>query len=122
MRNFLKLLTPCCFASGYSLAKFVPDKTWNLHFQSEVGWRNLLQISTCMKLYKPTICVRKVEIVFVTVFPLRIRQPRTKIAATLVSYSSSRYITILYYLNDVEEGGETAFPVADNDTFDQAVS
>ena len=24
-----------------------------------------------------------------------------------------RYITVLYYLNDVEEGGETAFPVAD---------
>ena len=33
-----------------------------------------------------------------------------------------RYITILYYLNDVEEGGETAFPVADNKTFDQQVS
>ncbi|XP_074618508.1 transmembrane prolyl 4-hydroxylase-like [Acropora palmata] len=29
-----------------------------------------------------------------------------------------RYITILYYLNDVEEGGETAFPVADNKTLD----
>jgi len=29
-----------------------------------------------------------------------------------------RYITILYYLNDVEEGGETAFPVADDDTYD----
>jgi hypothetical protein len=28
-----------------------------------------------------------------------------------------RYITILYFLNDVEEGGETAFPVADNATF-----
>ncbi|KAJ7360407.1 prolyl 4-hydroxylase [Desmophyllum pertusum] len=25
-----------------------------------------------------------------------------------------RFITILYYLNDVEQGGETAFPVADN--------
>ncbi|XP_052224847.1 transmembrane prolyl 4-hydroxylase-like [Dreissena polymorpha] len=24
-----------------------------------------------------------------------------------------RYITVLYYLNDVEEGGETAFPLAD---------
>lgn len=33
-----------------------------------------------------------------------------------------RYVTILYYLNDVEEGGETAFPVADNETFDQQVS
>ncbi|EDO47327.1 predicted protein [Nematostella vectensis] len=27
-----------------------------------------------------------------------------------------RYITILYFLNDVEEGGETAFPFADNGT------
>ncbi|XP_058967699.2 transmembrane prolyl 4-hydroxylase-like, partial [Pocillopora verrucosa] len=27
-----------------------------------------------------------------------------------------RYITILYYLNDVEGGGETAFPVAENET------
>ncbi|PFX31383.1 Transmembrane prolyl 4-hydroxylase [Stylophora pistillata] len=27
-----------------------------------------------------------------------------------------RYITILFYLNDVEEGGETAFPMADNVT------
>ena len=33
-----------------------------------------------------------------------------------------RFMTILYYLNDVEDGGETAFPVADNETFDQAVS
>ena len=31
-------------------------------------------------------------------------------------------MTILYYLNDVEDGGETAFPVADNETFDQMVS
>ena len=31
-------------------------------------------------------------------------------------------MTILYYLNDVEDGGETAFPVADNETFDQLVS
>ncbi|XP_065064787.1 transmembrane prolyl 4-hydroxylase-like isoform X2 [Rhopilema esculentum] len=28
-----------------------------------------------------------------------------------------RYITILYYLNDVEEGGETAFPVADSENY-----
>nr|XP_054764841.1 transmembrane prolyl 4-hydroxylase-like [Lytechinus pictus] len=28
-----------------------------------------------------------------------------------------RLATILYYLNDVEEGGGTAFPVADNETF-----
>ena len=25
-------------------------------------------------------------------------------------------MTVLYYLNDVEEGGETAFPMADNTT------
>lgn len=29
-----------------------------------------------------------------------------------------RYVTILYYLNNVEEGGETAFPVADNTSLD----
>ena len=33
-----------------------------------------------------------------------------------------RYITILYYLNDVEAGGETAFPVADNETLNMEVS
>ncbi|EDO47328.1 predicted protein, partial [Nematostella vectensis] len=33
-----------------------------------------------------------------------------------------RYITILYYLNDVEEGGETAFPVADVPNFNETVS
>ncbi|XP_032232866.1 transmembrane prolyl 4-hydroxylase [Nematostella vectensis] len=31
-----------------------------------------------------------------------------------------RYLTVLYYLNDVEDGGETAFPVADNVTLDRA--
>ena len=31
-------------------------------------------------------------------------------------------MTILYYLNDVEEGGETAFPTADNATLDMDVS
>ncbi len=30
-------------------------------------------------------------------------------------------MTVLFYLNDVEEGGETAFPVADNATFDTHV-
>ncbi|XP_065676463.1 transmembrane prolyl 4-hydroxylase-like [Hydra vulgaris] len=28
-----------------------------------------------------------------------------------------RFITVLYYLNDVEEGGETAFPVADKENY-----
>ena len=32
-----------------------------------------------------------------------------------------RFITILYYLNDVKEGGETAFPVADNATMSSKV-
>ena len=27
-----------------------------------------------------------------------------------------RYMTILFYLNDVQEGGDTAFVVADNET------
>ena len=31
-------------------------------------------------------------------------------------------MTILFYLNDVEGGGETAFPVANNDTVDIVVS
>jgi hypoxia-inducible factor prolyl 4-hydroxylase len=33
----------------------------------------------------------------------------------------TRYITVLYYLNDVEEGGETAFPVADIENFNETV-
>ena len=58
---------------------------------------------------------------FLIVLPGHIGQRRTKSSGTLVSYSFYRYITILYYLNDVEEGGETAFPVADNETFNQEV-
>ncbi|XP_006822380.1 transmembrane prolyl 4-hydroxylase-like [Saccoglossus kowalevskii] len=34
-----------------------------------------------------------------------------------MTYRLCRFMTILYYLNDVEEGGETAFPIADNETF-----
>lgn len=30
-------------------------------------------------------------------------------------------MTVLYFLNDVEEGGETAFPIADNITYDDEV-
>ena len=33
-----------------------------------------------------------------------------------------RYMTVLFYLNNVEGGGETAFPVANNDTLDLSVS
>ena len=32
-----------------------------------------------------------------------------------------RYLTVLYFLSDVEEGGETAFPIADNETYDEEV-
>lgn len=32
-----------------------------------------------------------------------------------------RYVTVLYYLNDVKYGGETAFPVVDKATFDKQV-
>ena len=35
--------------------------------------------------------------------------------------SSFRFLTILYYLNDVPRGGETAFPVADEEIFNQTV-
>lgn len=33
-----------------------------------------------------------------------------------------RYLTMLFYLNSVEEGGETTFPVADNRTYEEQVS
>ncbi|KAJ8040105.1 Transmembrane prolyl 4-hydroxylase [Holothuria leucospilota] len=32
-----------------------------------------------------------------------------------------RYATIMVYLNNVEEGGETAFPVANNETYDEEI-
>ena len=32
-----------------------------------------------------------------------------------------RYATVLYFLDNVEDGGETAFPIADNSTFDDEV-
>ena len=38
------------------------------------------------------------------------------------SLLSFRMVTILYYLNDVDEGGETAFVVADNSTLNESVS
>ncbi|XP_078365289.1 transmembrane prolyl 4-hydroxylase-like [Oculina patagonica] len=40
-------------------------------------------------------------------------------SARLAKCRICRYITILYYLNDVEEGGETAFPVADMKDFNE---
>lgn len=38
-----------------------------------------------------------------------------------ITLFSGRYLTVLYFLNDVEEGGETAFPVANNETFSTEV-
>ena len=35
---------------------------------------------------------------------------------------SVRYLTVMVFLNDVEEGGECAFPVADNATFSWKVN
>ena len=35
---------------------------------------------------------------------------------------SFRMVTILYFLNDVDEGGQTAFVVADNSTLNESVS
>ncbi|XP_026222756.1 transmembrane prolyl 4-hydroxylase-like [Anabas testudineus] len=32
---------------------------------------------------------------------------------------SCRYVTVLFYLNSVEDGGETTFPVADNRTYEE---
>lgn len=32
-----------------------------------------------------------------------------------------RFITIIYYLSNVEDGGETAFPVADDPDYDHDV-
>uniref|UniRef100_A0A673ILL1 Transmembrane prolyl 4-hydroxylase-like n=1 Tax=Sinocyclocheilus rhinocerous TaxID=307959 RepID=A0A673ILL1_9TELE len=45
----------------------------------------------------------------------------TRLAANTTSpfQTSCRYITVLFYLNNVEEGGETTFPVADNRTYEE---
>lgn len=39
----------------------------------------------------------------------------------MVFSSLNRYITILYFLNEVDDGGETAFPMADNATLNKQV-
>lgn len=41
---------------------------------------------------------------------------------TVLTYGACRlcrFVTIMFYLNDVEEGGETAFPAADNATYSE---
>lgn len=52
--------------------------------------------------------------------------PETSCAHTRLAGNSSslsevscRYLTVQFYLNSVEEGGETTFPVADNRTYDE---
>ena len=49
------------------------------------------------------------------------RKIRTVNAHFCVVIFHGRYATILYFLDNVEDGGETAFPIADNSTFDDEV-
>ena len=49
------------------------------------------------------------------------RKIRTVNAHFCVVIFHGRYATILYFLDNVEDGGETAFPIADNSTFDDVV-
>lgn len=42
-------------------------------------------------------------------------------AKNLTKCSLCRFLTILYYLNDVPQGGETAFPVADESNFNKTM-
>ncbi|EDO47329.1 predicted protein, partial [Nematostella vectensis] len=44
------------------------------------------------------------------------------VGADRVQCRLCRYATVLYYLNEVPEGGETAFPAADNETYSEEVS
>uniref|UniRef100_A0A3Q3JL84 Fe2OG dioxygenase domain-containing protein n=1 Tax=Monopterus albus TaxID=43700 RepID=A0A3Q3JL84_MONAL len=48
----------------------------------------------------------------------------TRLAANTSALTevSCRYLTVLFYLSSVEEGGETSFPVADNRTYEEQVS
>ena len=49
------------------------------------------------------------------------RDVRFENGQTFIFIHFCRYITILYFLNDVKEGGETAFPIAENGTFNRQV-
>ena len=46
----------------------------------------------------------------------------SRYVSSIVINSCFRFVTILYYLNDVEEGGQTAFLIADNMTTTPDVS
>lgn len=41
--------------------------------------------------------------------------------SSLLLLFDSRYLTMLFHLSSVEEGGETTFPVADNRTYEEQV-
>lgn len=40
----------------------------------------------------------------------------------LTAALSYRYVTVLFYLNNVTGGGETVFPIADNRTYEEMVN
>lgn len=40
----------------------------------------------------------------------------------LTATLSCRYVTVLFYLNNVTGGGETVFPIADNRTYEEMVN
>ncbi|KAM7404830.1 hypothetical protein PAMP_012141 [Pampus punctatissimus] len=44
---------------------------------------------------------------------------RLAVNTSALTEVSCRYLTVLFYLSSVEEGGETSFPVADNRTYDE---
>lgn len=41
---------------------------------------------------------------------------------SLTATLSFRYVTVLFYLNNVTGGGETVFPIADNRTYEEMVN
>lgn len=69
---------------------------------SILNWKHCIYVSQVMLTVKPRISIK--DFFFSTHIFL------------------FRMATILYYLNDVEEGGETAFIVADNSTLNESVS
>ena len=69
--------------------------------------------------YQTAIAQSKVNRKF-TVLCVR-RKIRTVDAHFCVVIFHGRYATILNFLDNVEDGGETAFPIADNSTFDDEV-
>lgn len=74
----------------------------------------LVYMSPCLRERSvPFTCSHACVCVCVVVFP--------RVLVSLNLCCTPRYITVLFYLNSVEGGGETAFPVADNRTYDEVV-